>query len=594
MGSLLAALAVHGEPTESSRAIGSLGVAARRAAGKYPLPLLAVDVAVGFDLAFDGRLDNRNELIAELGVERLPDAALAAHAMARWGEGALERFLGPFALAVLDWRHRRALLARDALGGRSVVYLLNDDFLIAGTEEQAVARHPEVSDALDETTLARHFATLPPLRGATFFRDIRVLEPGKFLVVEPARSWFGEFGALRAVETAGSDARELVAEFGSRLRQAVACRLEPGKVPAVLMSGGMDSTSVAVVAAELAAAGAAPGPVRTFSWIFDDFRASDERRFMTPVVERWAMRPTWIRGDGYWPLRDVESWPVNPSTPVDIPLRWLQESAYRAAREAGVGSLLTGECGDELWVGGSDWLWSLLTQGRIAAAAAEILVTAWHEIVLRRRMAVSLRLAASRVRYRGGRGRQVSWRAPPWITPKSRELVVESLRGGNDDQRTGRMGAVLDPLLFAGRTAGRYWAARYGLELRAPFRDRRLIELALGLPAELLYLPGRGKWALRETMSGRLPEATRRRRWTSSQMPLIQRGLAEREVATARKLLAPADALWRPYVSEDWLSSNFPQLFQRGEQGRPAVAIWNCLAAELWRKARLRSPKSCV
>jgi asparagine synthase (glutamine-hydrolysing) len=272
-------------------------------------------------LLFDGRLDNRQELAAALGLEAdggaFSDAALVLRAYERWQERSLERLLGPFALAVVDLPERRVLLGRDALGDRTLFYVLRPELLAVASEESALLALPGVSSRLEEESLARFFAVQAPASGATFFAAVRELPPAHGIAVEGTRvrAWrHWEAGPEPRLRLRGD--REYAERFAATLAAAVRCRLRSTAPVAVMMSGGLDSTAVAALAARERRGGGA-GEVRTLSWTFDELAECDERRYMDAVVERWGLPALRFCGDDAWPLAHPESWPRNPNTPLE-------------------------------------------------------------------------------------------------------------------------------------------------------------------------------------------------------------------------------------------------------------------------------------
>ena len=151
------------------------------------------DPVSGALLVFDGRLDNREELVAELGSELTEDsgipsdARLVLAAYRRWGAELCRRLIGPFALVIADIGRRELLCARDPLGDRSLFYNLTRDTLLVASEESALLSHPEIGDELDRNRLDCFYALRVPADGSTFFRQVRELPPGERLWVKGVR-----------------------------------------------------------------------------------------------------------------------------------------------------------------------------------------------------------------------------------------------------------------------------------------------------------------------------------------------------------------------------------------------------------------------
>jgi asparagine synthase (glutamine-hydrolysing) len=129
-------------------------------------------------------------------------------------------------------------------------------------------------------------------------------------------------------------------------------------------------------------------------------------------------------------------------------------------------------------------------------------------------------------------------------------------------------------------TAEIFHASRCGVELRHPYRDRRLVEFMLAIPASQLYRQGRYKPILRTAMQGILPEPIRLRSEPTVLTPLFIRGLADKERTTVKDLLYGPNRLWPRYVRAEWLAQTRPG--QRRSEAEELV-LWLCLCCELWR-----------
>ncbi|MFH1084895.1 MAG: asparagine synthase-related protein, partial [Chloroflexota bacterium] len=302
-------------------------------------------------LAYDGRLDNRAELLAALGLHdaasrALSDAALLLRAYVRWGEGCFARTLGPLAAVVYDARAQRLVCARDVMGDRPLFYADTPRAVMAASEEYALLAHAGVSDRLDEVTLACYCALRLPTDGRTFFADVRELPPGHLMVVDAGGLRCERFDQLD-LETrlSGWSDDEYAARFLDLLDEAVRRCMRAPQTPGVMMSGGLDSPSVAALAArQLAENGS--GPLRTFSYIFDGFPECDERQYIQAMVERRGLDAHYVLGDPYLPLQDLDTPSLDPNCPMRSLYRQLVERVWRDARDSGVRVLLTGHFGD--------------------------------------------------------------------------------------------------------------------------------------------------------------------------------------------------------------------------------------------------------
>ncbi|RME49484.1 MAG: asparagine synthetase B [Deltaproteobacteria bacterium] len=558
-------------------------------------PYIEEDLAI----VLDGRLDARQELIARLGLpvkaeETFPDVRLLALAYRRYGEGVAERLLGDYAFAIFDATRKGVLFGRDPLGNRTLFYTRSPHCFAAASEQQALFPLPFVSQDWNEGTIARFFALDGPRPGETFFSDIAELPAAHVMWVAGGEEVSRRYWHLPPAPTLRLPSDEAYAEaFLERLGESVRDRLRSLGRPAVLMSGGLDSTSVAAVAARMGR------EVVSISWVFEELTACDERPFIDLVNERTGNRPIQIPGDDAWPLRDADSWPWNPNTPIDGLYRRLRERVYRRLQAEGCRTLLTGEFGDNLFPGGIDWLADLVEEGRLLEALRSLL----GEFRTRERKvplgAALLRLAGA-LRNRLLRTDRVPGGIPdpppPWLTPHAAALLAHpedqgaALRG---KRRPVQHESNLGPRATSAAAVETFHSSRFDLELRRPFRDPRLVAFLLDIPAHQLYRRGQTKYILRNAMRGILPEPVRCRRKKTSLFPLFRRGIMEEEIETLRRIVGDRNACWRRFVRSEWIEKDVWDLIRAGHDGPGIVVLWQCVCMERWRKGFSNDHPSC-
>jgi len=231
----------------------------------------------------NGEIYNYRELMHEL--ERAGhrfrtrcDTEVLVHGYEEWGAGLWERLRGMFAVAVWDARERRLVLARDRFGIKPLYYRDVGGELSFASELDALP-HGEIDlDAL-EAFLA--FNSVPaPL---SIFADIRKLLPGHVLAWQNGRVSLARFARTGPLEPRrGEDEAELVEECRARLRDSVRAHLVADVPVGVLLSGGVDSGTLAALTAQESSE-----PVRTFSIGFED-QSFDELEVARAVASRYG------------------------------------------------------------------------------------------------------------------------------------------------------------------------------------------------------------------------------------------------------------------------------------------------------------------
>jgi asparagine synthase (glutamine-hydrolysing) len=237
------------------------------AMGRRLFRLLPEDIAdrqplVGRDgrlvLGADVRLDNRDELIAALGLpaeaRRACDAEILLACLDSWDEAALDRIVGDFAFALWDAGRQRLLLARDFLGQRPLHYHCGKDFFAFATMAKGLHALADIPYAADEQTVAELVTLLPQSGPRSFFEHICRVEPGHVVTAtregvssrcywQPRRPGRGDRAPADWVEGVRHHLDEATR---ARLRGA------DGAV-ATHLSGGLDSSAVTATAARLLA-----------------------------------------------------------------------------------------------------------------------------------------------------------------------------------------------------------------------------------------------------------------------------------------------------------------------------------------------------
>ncbi len=536
------------------------------------------DTNASLILVWDGRLDNREDLYARLHgrlppLDGLTDARLVLRAYAQRGVRCLPLLLGPFALAMYDAAHREVVLACDPMGGRTIHYRLSDAALIVASEPSGVLAHPDVVARLDDAPMATFFGVNEIAGDATFFDSVRMLLPGHVLRVDQRRTRadaFWSFDPTKRIRY--RDEAQYSEHYLELLQKSVECRLRTVGRAAVALSGGLDSAPVAALAARHSAARGQR--MVAASWVFDRFAQCDERRYIAQLYRSCDLESVQVNCDTAWPLSDFESWPIHPCAPFQNPYRRLHENLYEALNRHRVRVLLSGLMGDHLFLGTERWLGDLLRARRFAEAVAH---SRWY--IAEKGWAAFVRQGVLRGLVPHSWHRRVrAGSDPEWLTPWARSLLVRNSNWPRDRSRAHRpqqYARVLE--LVSGLVyLERFFANRYRLELRYPFRDRRLVEYMLQLPTDQLYSRGVTRPVVRRALRGRVPQEILSRPDKTSFQSLYTFGLCQRECSRIDAWLRSTDRLWTRYVDRDWL-------FKKREcHGVRGYVYWLCISLEMW------------
>jgi len=514
-------------------ALGQTLLATTSEAAGEILPLN--DPKSGCTITADARLDNRGPLIAALGLagnERgAGDGELILLAYLKWGEDCPKQLLGDFAFAIWDPRTQQWFCARDHMGMRQLLYHHSaGKFFAFATEADALVAHPQVPMQVNRGRIADY---LDGLEGvdfvSTFFDDIFRLPPAHALVVDRGGLHLRRYWELQppAELKLGSD-QEYADAFLTVFNEAVRCRLRSALPVGAMLSGGLDSNSIAAVAgAQLAAAGETP--LQTFSAI----DTGDESDAIGLAIESPNFSPTLIRRDqpSRW-VPDVVPTTEQCAEPFDAYVV-ISKAIYGAARRKGLNVVLDGVSADVIFTAGNR-VAGLLGAGKIGAAAKEARLEErfWGPSWPAGKVFVSAAWTAFAPSWLRQMRRKLGW----WIADRkmrlgrgivSRELAAAGdlarrrqrfrahLPTGPSHELAYRVESVRHPHLVAARERYDRVAAAYGVEPRDPFMDIRVIQFALSLPPSQVQAGGWPKIILRRAMKGKIPEAIAWRRGKS-------------------------------------------------------------------------------
>jgi len=428
-----------------------------------------IDAQSGNLFVFHGRLDNRHELFDALGCHptaKLSDAMLVWRFFARHGESRLSDIVGPFVFVVIEPRSNLVIAARDGMGGRYLCYRITNEFILIATYEMPIVKHGSLSFALNDAKVARTLMSeMEPIPTSTV-DGVNPLRPGESLSVDvmgERRERFYQYSANKRIHF--SSDQQYAAEFQRLLQQAVRRRMRSNGRVATMLSGGLDSVPMTIVAAQQSVE-----TLQAFSWVFDEYPALDERHYSSPVCAKFGIQQHLINCDSMWPRFDKDTH-VNPVFPFGIPYSEFQQETFRRAQQHGVKSLLTGIHGDLLYESTQGILYELAGMGRWREALQEsrrlckAMPSKW--LFIKHYLLKPLKIVEKLSWYRQRRTRYstdcLQERVAVLITPKRHWLFKES----QGALRPQQWRIVLDA--FAGEDAayGRYMEAKYGVELLA-------------------------------------------------------------------------------------------------------------------------------
>ena len=261
------------------------------------------------------------------------------------GAAAVRELDGMFGLAIWDHRSRTLLLARDRAGEKPLFYARVNHEILFASELQCLLRHPEVSRELDPIAVAEYLKLGYVPEPRTMFRDVRRVEAGTYKLFtdsreETVRYWDPASFAIEPI-----DARDAVRETRRLIERAVEKQVMSDVPVGVFISGGMDSSILATLAAKFIGV----DKVHTFSAKFAE-SSFDESGDAAILAARIQTRHVPVRTDEETLLDALQRVVGGVAEPIADAAILPTFLLARAARER-VKVILSGEGADELFGG---------------------------------------------------------------------------------------------------------------------------------------------------------------------------------------------------------------------------------------------------
>ena len=215
------------------------------------------------------------------------DTEVVLHLFEEFGEACFSKLNGQFALAIMDGKKKRLVLARDRVGIRPLHFIHQKDRFLFASEIKALLEAEGVELQLDPIALDQLFTFWTTLPGQTMFEGVREVPPGHYAILSEGhfqliRYWNVDFPTIEASEATSLE--DVVSDIQYLLTDAVRVRLRADVPVGCYVSGGLDSSGItAIVKRQF------DPLVKTFGLCFEA-EAFDERSYQEEMV-------TWLQTD---------------------------------------------------------------------------------------------------------------------------------------------------------------------------------------------------------------------------------------------------------------------------------------------------------
>jgi len=537
-------------------------------------------------MTWDGRLDNRDDLISQLRRSRNDgdtDVAIVAAAFDLWGTDSFAKLIGDWALSVWDPSERELILARDYIGIRHLFYYSKPSRITWCSHLAPLALCGDRLSLCDEY-IASYLASYPDAH-LTPYLEICAVPPGKFVRIHGgkivAHTYWAFNTSLKTRHKRDADYEE---HYRHLFRQAVRRRLRTDAPVLCELSGGFDSSSIVCMADDiLARDGTEVRSLDTFSYYDPNEPEDDDLQHFTKIEEKrgkTGFHANLYGSEASLTLEypDVIASPGFKSrTEVRAALaEILHGRAYRV--------ILTGSGGDEMngqALNPRVQMAELFLELRWATLAKQL--TAWS-LLIRKRPWIHLLFQTLRelmpvpIQVRLTEQGSVE----PWVNRTFAKKYKMSVR---------QMGAVED-LMFA-RPSARDAAQTIAtlsrvmscasssvIERRHPYLDQNLVEFLTSIPLDQLLRPGQRRSLMRRALANLVPSEVLARKTKASTVRCYSVAL-EKQWGKIEKAFSSPLSSRLGYIQKAEIRTALLAL-KNGQICAHALGLLNALSLEFW------------
>ncbi|HET6843560.1 MAG TPA: asparagine synthase-related protein [Candidatus Angelobacter sp.] len=469
-------------------------------------------------LTWDGRLDNREEIAARLGmtaIDSTPDTVIVLKAYITFGESAFDDLIGEFALVLWCGRTRTLKFARSACGARTLYYALTGSMLTWSSSFGHLVRTSGVDLTVNDDYAVRYLVSQPSAKDSPL-RNVHAVPPNNVVHFEDRRIRLMRemWDPTRVSPLKYRSDQECEEHCRAAIKDAVKVRLRAKRPVFCELSGGLDSSTIVMTADQiLQERGESPSNLQTVSCVYEESRSCDEREFIRSIEESRGVATLLIHERDQRITLGLTD-PIFSGLPNSLhcfPGRY--ETITRLMREREGRVLLTGNGGDQLFWSEpdgaavvADRLFGFDLRGahRECREWSRIASIPYYEFMTTRAIPL-LR------RHRSGKTPEV----PPWIRAHHKKTIVQY----NADFKhfpvwhsspSRRLHVHFLEHMLRANGAGFFQEYR-SLYVSHPYSYRPLVEFCLSMPISQFLRNGNTRSLIRRSMKDVLPETNRKR-----------------------------------------------------------------------------------
>ncbi|HRJ84268.1 MAG TPA: asparagine synthase (glutamine-hydrolyzing) [Ignavibacteria bacterium] len=440
------------------------------------------------------------------------DTEVVLNAYKQWGEDCLHRLNGMWAFAIWDKTKKTLFCSRDRYGIKPLYFYKDDNKLIFGSEIKQILSCGVDKTVNDETIydyLVFHFIDHTE---NTFFKNITKVQAGHKFTIKNNEFKLSRWYNLPEVNYI-RDEKNLYSDLYDLLYDSVRLRLRSDVEVGSCLSGGLDSSAIVCIMHEILHNEGKPEIQKTFTACYDD-PLIDERPYVEEVIKQTNSTKYYLFPDVQGFRSDIDKMTYHQDEPYTGATVFAQWSVFKKIHEAGIKVVLDGQGSDEILLGYFSFFpfhlkRNLLNPFKFISEYVNGVNTS--NLGYNKFTQNLIYFNTGSVRYRHVMKNSRAFVKNDFITAHNRRDLFNQMIAatGLEENRLSNLWNISLPSLL--RYEDRNSMA-FSVEARIPFLDHRLVEYIFRIPLNKLIHKGWTKFALRESLKGRIPEDIRMRK----------------------------------------------------------------------------------
>lgn len=540
-------------------------------------------------IVFNGEIYNYLEIRSELVLKGYSfksdtDTEVIIYAYEEWGEECVKKFNGMWSFALWDTHKQNLFCSRDRFGVKPFYYYLDRERFVFASEIKAMLSWPFIPRVSNDSKIFEYLAfSFLDTTSQTFFQKIEQLKPAHNLTLKNGQLKTYRYWDILEKKVENLSDNEIKEKFRFLLQDAIRLRFRSDVPVAVLLSGGLDSSAIACLAAN-----AMPNTqINVFSAVYPG-QTCDESDYIQAVLQKYPnLNPNFIypqSGDLSKEIGKIIWHQDEPFSSTTTLSHWL---LMKEINKAGIKVVLSGQGADEVLAGYYDsfgyYLVELLRQGSIKKFQKEFKLIAKNYQFSKTYLALNLiksllpRKAANLLR--GAlKDKIFYWLNFSFIAKYYGYAFSENKFKNVFSNNLWRLLATDSlPRILHYEDRG---SMAFSIEERVPFLDYRLVEFIFSLPDKYKIDNGLTKTILRDSLKNIVPEEILQRKIKIGFSTPIKQWLQVNEK------LAGTPSTFRftrkKYLKEYAVKKMMP-IYMKGTQNQNEV-VWRIINLELWLK----------